>query len=197
MLISLAHDEPGIRPRSSTTLLALTSYVFKPPRDERLPVTFRIPEPAPRPFAEGAISSAFVPTVTRVLTLEGRRPPGAWAPRPRRLLLATVSWWSWRSSSPDHRPSPPDFAPSPASGAGGIAGAGDVPLLTLIAVPIRFMGMLNSLHRSFARPSPQPFERRDLEDDGLPHSRLPVEGIHPIYAWPSARSWRARRIRRS
>ena len=83
-------------------------------------VAFRIPNLLRDLFAEGAMSSAFVPTFTRVLTLEGRQ--AAW--RLGNLVITALllvtgvagARWAWSSPWPHRAASPPRTTPpSPAS----------------------------------------------------------------------------------
>ena len=116
-------------------------------------VAFRIPNLARDLFAEGAMSAAFVPTFTRRLTLQGR--DEAWRlgnQLVNALLLATgvlvVAGIVFA------KPLIELLAPGYASEPGKLALTTTLtrimlPFLTLVAVAVALMGMLNSLRRFF------------------------------------------------
>lgn len=116
-------------------------------------VAFRIPNLLRDLFAEGAMSAAFVPTFTRVLTLQGRQ--AAWRLGNlviTALLLVTGTFvvlglaFTW----PLVRFAAEDFARVPGKLELTVSLARVMfPFLTLIAVAVGFMGMLNSLRKFF------------------------------------------------
>lgn len=116
-------------------------------------VAFRIPNLVRDLFAEGAMSAAFVPTFTRVLTLQGR--DRAWRLANsviNALLLATgvlvVAAIVW--AEPLVRAFAGDFARVPGKLELAIHLTRIMlPFLTLVAVAASLMGMLNSLGHFF------------------------------------------------
>jgi putative peptidoglycan lipid II flippase len=150
-------------------------------------VAFRIPNLLRDLFAEGAMSSAFVPTFTRVLTMEGRA--AAWRLGNlviTALLLATGTVvalgmvFAWPLVG---------FA---AAGFAAVPGKLELavslarvmlPFLTLVAVAVGCMGMLNSLHRFFIPAfSPAMFNIGTLATMAVLIPVCRARGIAPIYA---------------
>jgi len=150
-------------------------------------VAFRIPNLLRDLFAEGAMSSAFVPTFTRLLTLDGRQ--AAWRLGNlviTALLLVTgalVALGLAFASPLVH------FA---AEGYASVPGKIELavsltrvmfPFLTLIAIAVGFMGMLNSLHRFFIPAfSPAMFNIGTLATMAVLIPVFRSNGIRPIYA---------------
>ncbi len=150
-------------------------------------VAFRIPNLLRDLFAEGAMSSAFVPTFTRVLTLEGRQ--AAWRLGNlviTALLLATGVLvvlgmvFAW----PIVRFAAEDYAAVPGKLELAVSLARVMfPFLTLIAVAVGFMGMLNSLHRFFIPAfSPAMFNIGTLLTMAVLIPVFRSNGVPPIYA---------------
>ena len=150
-------------------------------------VAFRIPNLLRDLFAEGAMSSAFVPTFTRILTLEGKA--AAWRLGNlvvTALLLVTGALvllgmvFAWPLVT---------FA---ASGYAAVPGKLELavslarvmfPFLTLIAVAVGFMGMLNSLRRFFVPAfSPAMFNIGTLATMAVLIPIFRASGVQPIYA---------------
>ena len=116
-------------------------------------VAFRIPNLLRDLFAEGAMSSAFVPTFTRALTLEGK--PVAWA-LARNVLTAlalttgliTAAGMIWAEPLVSHYAT--TFATTPGKLALTITLARVMaPFLVLAALAAAVMGMLNALRHYF------------------------------------------------
>jgi putative peptidoglycan lipid II flippase len=164
------------------------AHVFGASHDmDAYTVAFRIPNLLRDLFAEGAMSSAFVPTFTRVLTLEGRQ--AAWRLGNlviTALLLVTGTFvvlgmiFTWPLVS---------FA---AEGYAQVPGKLELaaslarlmfPFLTLIAIAVGFMGMLNSLHRFFIPAfAPATFNIGTLATMAVLIPVFRSQGIRPIYA---------------
>jgi putative peptidoglycan lipid II flippase len=150
-------------------------------------VAFRIPNLLRDLFAEGAMSSAFVPTFTRVLTLQGRQ--AAWRLGNlviTALLLATSvlvllgMLFAWPLVTFAAR----DFAAVPGKLELAVSLARVMfPFLTLIAVAVGCMGMLNSLHRFFVPAfSPAMFNIGTLVTMAVLIPVFRAHGVNPIYA---------------
>jgi putative peptidoglycan lipid II flippase len=150
-------------------------------------VAFRIPNLLRDLFAEGAMSSAFVPTFTRVLTLQGRQ--AAWRLGNlvmTALLLATsilvllgmLFAWPLVTFAAE------DFAAVPGKLELAVSLARVMfPFLTLIAVAVGCMGMLNSLHRFFVPAfSPAMFNVGTLLTMAVLIPVFRAHGVNPIYA---------------
>jgi putative peptidoglycan lipid II flippase len=150
-------------------------------------VAFRIPNLLRDLFAEGAMSSAFVPTFTRVLTLEGRQ--AAWRlgnlvvtalllVTGGLVLLGMVFTWPLVTFAAE------DFGAVPGKLELAVSLARVMfPFLTLIAVAVGFMGMLNSLHRFFIPAfSPAMFNIGTLLTMAVLIPVFRVRGVNPIYA---------------
>jgi putative peptidoglycan lipid II flippase len=150
-------------------------------------VAFRIPNLLRDLFAEGAMSSAFVPTFTRVLTLEGKA--AAWRLGNlviTALLLVTgvlalvgiVFAWPIVSFAAE------DFAAVPGKLGLAVSLARVMfPFLTMIAVAVGLMGMLNSLHRFFIPAfSPAMFNIGTLGTMAVLIPVFRARGVAPIYA---------------
>jgi len=150
-------------------------------------VAFRIPNLLRDLFAEGAMSSAFVPTFTRTLTLEGKA--AAWRLGNlviTALLLVTgtlvllglvFTWPLVTFAAEDYRavPGKLELAVSLARVM--------LPFLTLIAVAVGLMGMLNSLRRFFVPAfSPAMFNIGTLATMAVLIPAFRAWGIQPIYA---------------
>lgn len=116
-------------------------------------VAFRIPNLVRDLFAEGAMSSAFVPTFTRTLALDG--PRAAWrlaSTVVNALLLVTIALVGLGIAAA--WPLVSAFAAEFAAVPGKLALTVHLtrvmlPFLTLVALAAVLMGMLNSLHRFF------------------------------------------------
>jgi len=150
-------------------------------------VAFRIPNLLRDLFAEGAMSSAFVPSFTRVLTLEGRA--AAWRLGNLAItalllitgglaLLGAVFAWPIVSFAAE------GFAAVPGKLELAVSLARVMfPFLALVAVAVCFMGMLNSLHRFFIPAfSPAMFNIGTLATMAVLIPVLRGRGINPIYA---------------
>jgi putative peptidoglycan lipid II flippase len=150
-------------------------------------VAFRIPNLLRDLFAEGAMSSAFVPTFTRVLTIEGRA--AAW--RLGNLvitalllvtgllaLLGMVFAWPLVTFAAGR------FASVPGKLQLAVTLARIMlPFLTLIALAVGLMGMLNSLRRFFVPAfSPAMFNLGTLATMALLVPVFRAHGIHAIFA---------------
>jgi putative peptidoglycan lipid II flippase len=150
-------------------------------------VAFRIPNLLRDLFAEGAMSAAFVPTFTRTLTLEGKA--AAWRLGNlviTALLLVTgtlvllgmaFTWPLVTFAAEDYRsvPGKLELAVSLARVM--------LPFLTLIAVAVGLMGMLNSLRRFFVPAfSPAMFNIGTLATMAVLIPAFRAWGIQPIYA---------------
>jgi putative peptidoglycan lipid II flippase len=150
-------------------------------------VAFRIPNLLRDLFAEGAMSSAFVPTFTRILTLEGKA--AAWRlgnlvvtalllVTGALVLIGMVFTWplvTFAASSYAAVPGKLELAVSLARVM--------FPFLTLIAVAVGFMGMLNSLRRFFVPAfSPAMFNIGTLVTMAVLIPIFRAHGIQPIYA---------------
>jgi putative peptidoglycan lipid II flippase len=116
-------------------------------------VAFRIPNLVRDLFAEGAMSAAFVPTFTRMLTLEGRE--RAWrlgSMVMNALVLATLAVvvLGLVFASPITTALASKYAAVPGKLELTVMLARIMfPFLTLVALAAALMGMLNSLHRFF------------------------------------------------
>ncbi len=150
-------------------------------------VAFRIPNLLRDLFAEGAMSSAFVPTFTRVLTLEGRA--AAWRlgnlvitalllVTGALVLLGVAFTWPLVSFAAEQ------YARVPGKLELAVALARVMfPFLTLIAVAVGFMGMLNSLRRFFVPAfSPAMFNIGTLATMAVLIPVFRAQGIRPIFA---------------
>ncbi len=150
-------------------------------------VAFRIPNLLRDLFAEGAMSSAFVPTFSRLLTLEGRQ--AAWRlgnlvitalllVTGALVLLGMVFTWPLVNFAAG------DYASVPGKLELTVSLARVMfPFLTLIAVAVGFMGMLNSLHRFFIPAfSPAMFNIGTLATMAVLIPVFRGQGIPPIYA---------------
>lgn len=164
------------------------AHVFGASHDmDAYTVAFRIPNLLRDLFAEGAMSSAFVPTFTRILTLEGKA--AAWRlgnlvitalllVTGSLVLLGLVFTWPLVSFAAG------DYASVP----GKLELAVDLarvmfPFLTLIAVAVGFMGMLNSLRRFFVPAfSPAMFNVGTLVTMAVLIPVFRSVGVRPIFA---------------
>lgn len=182
----------GIATMSSRLLglvrdLAL-AHVFGASHDmDAYTVAFRIPNLLRDLFAEGAMSAAFVPTFTRVLTLEGRQ--AAW--RLGNLVITALLLVTGALVALGMVFAGPlvGFA---AQGYASVPGKLELavsltrvmfPFLTLIAIAVGFMGMLNSLHRFFIPAfSPATFNIGTLATMAVLIPVFASNGIRPIYA---------------
>jgi putative peptidoglycan lipid II flippase len=150
-------------------------------------VAFRIPNLLRDLFAEGAMSAAFVPTFTRLLTIDGKA--AAW--RLGNLVITALvlitgalvllgmvfTWPLVTFAAEDYRavPGKLELAVSLARVM--------FPFLTLIAVAVGFMGMLNSLHRFFVPAfSPAMFNIGTLATMAVLIPIFRASGVQPIYA---------------
>jgi putative peptidoglycan lipid II flippase len=150
-------------------------------------VAFRIPNLLRDLFAEGAMSAAFVPTFTRLLTLEGRA--AAWRLGNlviTALLLVTGSFvllgmvftWPLVTFAAGDYAAVPGKLELTASLARVM-----FPFLTLIAVAVGFMGMLNSLRRFFVPAfSPAMFNIGTLATMAVLIPVFLANGVRPIFA---------------
>ncbi len=164
------------------------AYVFGAGNDmDAYTVAFRIPNLLRDLFAEGAMSSAFVPTFTRLLTLEGKQ--AAWRLGNlviTALLLATAALvalgmvYAW----PIVNFAAADYAAVPGKLELAVSLARVMfPFLTLIAIAVGLMGMLNSLHRFFIPAfSPAVFNIGTLATMAVLIPLFRASGIRPIYA---------------
>ena len=150
-------------------------------------VAFRIPNLLRDLFAEGAMSAAFVPTFTRVLTLDGMA--AAWRLGNlvvTALLLVTgaVVLLGMAFTWPLVTFAAGDYAAVPGKLELTVSLARVMfPFLTLIAVAVGFMGMLNSLRRFFVPAfSPAMFNIGTLATMALLIPVFRATGIPPIYA---------------
>jgi len=150
-------------------------------------VAFRIPNLLRDLFAEGAMSSAFVPTFTRVLTLEGRA--AAW--RLGNLVITTLLLVTGLLvllgmvfASPLVSFAAEGFSAVPGKLELAVSLARVMfPFLTLIAVAVGLMGMLNSLHRFFIPAfSPATFNIGTLATMAVLIPVFRAHGINPIVA---------------
>ncbi len=150
-------------------------------------VAFRIPNLLRDLFAEGAMSAAFVPTFTRLLTLEGKA--AAWRLGNlviTALLLVTgalvvlgmLFTWPLVTFAAE------DYAAVPGKLELAVSLARVMfPFLTLIAVAVGFMGMLNSLRRFFVPAfSPAMFNIGTLATMAVLIPIFRAGGVQPIYA---------------
>jgi putative peptidoglycan lipid II flippase len=151
-------------------------------------VAFRIPNLLRDLFAEGAMSAAFVPTFTRLLTTSGKKPAwrlgnhvlnalivvtgvlvilGILFAEPLILALAAREY----TASPDKLALTVQLARIM------------LPTLTLIALAAAFMGMLNSLHHYFIPAlSPAMFNVLTIVCAFALVPLMPAFGLHPIVA---------------
>jgi putative peptidoglycan lipid II flippase len=164
------------------------AHVFGASHDmDAYTVAFRIPNLLRDLFAEGAMSAAFVPTFTRLLTLEGRQ--AAWRlgnlvitalllVTSALVLLGVVFAWPLVSFAAA------DYASVPGKLELAVSLARVMfPFLTLIAIAVGFMGMLNSLHRFFIPAfSPAMFNIGTLATMAVLIPVFRAHGIRPIYA---------------
>lgn len=164
------------------------AHVFAASHDmDAYTVAFRIPNLLRDLFAEGAMSSAFVPTFTRLLTLDGKA--AAWRLGNlviTALLLVTAvlvvlgmvfTWPLVTFAAEDY-----SAVPGKLELAGSLART-MFPFLTLIAVAVCFMGMLNSLGRFFVPAlSPAMFNVGTLATMALLIPVFRGHGIRPIFA---------------
>jgi len=150
-------------------------------------VAFRIPNLLRDLFAEGAMSSAFVPTFTRLLTLEGKA--AAWRlgnlvitalllVTGALVLLGLVFTWPLVSFAAA------DYASVPGKLELAVSLARVMfPFLTLIAIAVGFMGMLNSLRRFFVPAfSPAMFNIGTLATMAVLIPVFRAQGIRPIFS---------------
>jgi putative peptidoglycan lipid II flippase len=150
-------------------------------------VAFRIPNLLRDLFAEGAMSSAFVPTFTRLLTLDGKA--AAWRlgnlvitalllVTGAFVLLGLVFTWPLVTFAAEQYASVPGKLELAVSLARVM-----FPFLTLIAVAVGFMGMLNSLRRFFVPAfSPAMFNIGTLVTMAVLIPVFRWQGIRPIFA---------------
>src|SRR5450759_1925467 len=116
-------------------------------------VAFRIPNLLRDLFAEGAISAAFIPTFTRYLTTRGR--DAAWRLGNlvvNALALVTLACVvaGWFLAPAIARAFPPDYALVPGKlELTTLLTRIMLPFLTMVAVGVAMMGMLNALRRFF------------------------------------------------
>ncbi|HEX7485001.1 MAG TPA: murein biosynthesis integral membrane protein MurJ [Vicinamibacterales bacterium] len=150
-------------------------------------VAFRIPNLLRDLFAEGAMSSAFVPTFTRVLTLDGKA--AAWRlgnlvitalllVTGAFVLLGMVFTWPLVTFAAEKYSEVPGKLELAVSLARVM-----FPFLTLIAIAAGFMGMLNSLRRFFVPAfSPAMFNIGTLATMAVLIPVFRAYGIRPIFA---------------
>jgi putative peptidoglycan lipid II flippase len=150
-------------------------------------VAFRIPNLLRDLFAEGAMSSAFVPTFTRLLTLEGRA--AAWrlgnlVITALLLVTSTIVLLGMVFARPLVTFAAGDYAAVPGKLELTVSLARVMfPFLTLVAVAVGFMGMLNSLRRFFVPAfSPAMFNIGTLATMAVLVPVFRASGIQPIYA---------------
>jgi putative peptidoglycan lipid II flippase len=150
-------------------------------------VAFRIPNLLRDLFAEGAMSSAFVPTFTRVLTIDGRA--AAWRLGNlviTALLLMTglLALLGMVFAWPLVRFAAGDYASVPGKLELAVALARIMlPFLTLIALAVGLMGMLNSLRRFFVPAfSPAMFNIGTLATMAVLIPVFRVYGVRTIFA---------------
>jgi putative peptidoglycan lipid II flippase len=150
-------------------------------------VAFRIPNLLRDLFAEGAMSSAFVPAFSRLLTLEGRR--AAWRLGNlvlTVLLLATTAFvlLGMVFTTPLVTIAAEDYGAVPGKLELAVSLARVMlPFLTLVAVAACFMGMLNSLQHFFVPAlSPAMFNIGTLATMAVLIPVFRAQGIRPIYA---------------
>ncbi len=150
-------------------------------------VAFRIPNLLRDLFAEGAMSAAFVPTFTRVLTAEGKA--AAWRLGNlviTALLLATgaLALAGIVFARPLVNLVAGHFASVPGKLDLAVALARIMlPFLTLVAVAAGLMGMLNSLRRFFVPAlSPAMFNVGTLATMAVLIPVCRAEGVRPIFA---------------
>jgi putative peptidoglycan lipid II flippase len=184
-LIGLATMSSRVLGLARDTLLA---YFFGAGHDmDAYQVAFRIPNLLRDLFAEGAMSSAFVPAFTRVLTLNGK--PAAW--RLGNLVinaLALVTGAAVVLGVVFCRPLVSfvagDFASVPGKLEMAVAMARLMfPFLTMIAVAAACMGMLNSLRRFFIPAlSPAMFNVGTIATLVVLIPIFRAQGIRPIFA---------------
>jgi len=146
-------------------------------------VAFRVPNLLRDLFAEGAISSAFVPTFTRVLTTEGR--PAAW--RLGNLVVNTLAAITvacvaigWFFAPALARALAPEYALVPGKlELTTLLTRLMLPFLTMIAIGVAMMGMLNALRRFFIPAlSPAMFNIATLL------SAVTLVPLMPYVGWP-------------
>jgi putative peptidoglycan lipid II flippase len=150
-------------------------------------VAFRIPNLVRDLFAEGAMSSAFVPTFTRQLTLHGREQ--AWRLGSQIvnalsvitgvLVIAGILGAPWivEVFAGDYRTVPGKLELTV------LLTRIMLPFLTLVALAAAFMGMLNSLHRFFIPAlSPAMFNVATIVCVVLLVPVMPLAGLPPIAA---------------
>jgi putative peptidoglycan lipid II flippase len=164
------------------------AHVFGASHDmDAYTVAFRIPNLLRDLFAEGAMSAAFVPTFTRLLTLDGKA--AAWRLGNlviTALLLATGTLvllgmaFTW----PLVTFAAGDYASVPGKQELAVSLARVMfPFLTLIAIAVGFMGMLNSLRRFFVPAfSPAMFNVGTLATMAVLIPVFRTQGIRPIFA---------------
>ncbi|MCL4848449.1 MAG: murein biosynthesis integral membrane protein MurJ [Acidobacteria bacterium] len=146
-------------------------------------VAFRIPNLVRDLFAEGAMSAAFVPTFTRRLTQQGRAE--AW--RLGNLVVsmlvvvtAIVGLLGVVFAEPLTRLFASSYADVPGKLELTVALTRVMfPFLTLVAIAVAFMGMLNSL-RHFFVPALSPA----MFNVGAIFSALAVVPLMPLVGWP-------------
>jgi putative peptidoglycan lipid II flippase len=150
-------------------------------------VAFRFPNLLRDLFAEGAMSAAFVPTFTRVLTIEGRA--AAWRLGNlviTALLLVTgaIALLGMLFAWPIVSFAAAQYASVPGKLELAVALARVMfPLLTLIAVAVGLMGMQNSLRRFFVPAfSPAMFNIGTLATMAVLIPVFRAHGVRPIFA---------------
>jgi putative peptidoglycan lipid II flippase len=150
-------------------------------------VAFRFPNLLRDLFAEGAMSAAFVPTFTRVLTIEGRA--AAWRLGNlviTALLLVTgaIAVFGMLFAWPIVGFAAAQYASVPGKLELAVALARVMfPLLTLIAVAVGLMGMQNSLRRFFVPAfSPAMFNIGTLATMAVLIPVFRAYGVRPIFA---------------
>jgi putative peptidoglycan lipid II flippase len=164
------------------------AYVFAASHDmDAYLVAFRIPNLLRDLFAEGAMSAAFVPTFTRLLTLEGK--PAAWrlgnlVVNALLLVTGTLVLVGIAFASPIARFAAPRYAEVPGQLALVVTLARLMfPFLTLVALAAACMGMLNSLRRFFVPSlSPAMFNVGMIATMGVMIPLLSARGVRPIFA---------------
>ena len=166
----------------------LLAYLFGASNEmDAYTVAFRIPNLLRDLFAEGAMSSAFVPTFTRVLTVDGRA--AAWRLGNlviTALLLVTgalavlgmVFAWPLVTFAAGQYASVPGKLELAVTLARIM-----LPFLTLIAIAVGLMGMLNSLRRFFVPAfSPAMFNIGTLATMAVLIPVFRAHGIRAIFA---------------
>ncbi len=164
------------------------AYVFAASHDmDAYIVAFRIPNLLRDLFAEGAMSAAFVPTFTRLLTLEGR--PAAWrlgnlVVNALLLVTGTLVVLGVAFAWPIATFAAGRYAEVPGKLELVVALARLMfPFLTLVALAAACMGMLNSLRRFFVPAlAPAMFNVGTIATMAVLIPVFLAAGVRPIFA---------------